>query len=574
VTDGYRASMSFGRRRRDVEPVVHDAVVVVEGAATLAPGARGTVRAWVVSPDELPRSLAPEAVFTLLEGDRIVGRAELLEVLADPTPQPLADLRAAKRRRLVAAEMLETPLADAVEAFLATDGTSFSLPGHKRALDDPLLALDVALVPGADDAQMSGDVLGRAERLAASLWRAEHCRFSVAGSTMANQALALAVGSPGDRVAVSRTLHRSLFSGLILSGLEPVWMQAEIDPRAGLTVGVPVHEVAAALEQDVRAVFLVEPSYTGVLSDVPAIAELAHEAGVPLVVDQAWGAHLGLGAPMPPNAMQCGADAMVVSVHKTLTSFTQAALCLASGERLDLRRFDAAFDALHTTSPSAAIQASIDRTRRLMATEGPRLLAAAARLATRFRGEIGALDGVVVLDEGVVERFAAAAAVDPLKLVVSLAGTGADGFAVERDLLRAGIRLEMADRDTLVPILTVADDEEAVERLIDSLRASIEARRSEPRPVAASAAWRVRPQTAMSPREAFFSRSELVPADEAVGRVCAELAAPYPPGIPALAPGEIVTEGIVSALQAEADAGTRLAYCADPSLRRVLVVAA
>jgi lysine decarboxylase len=567
--------MSFGRRRRDVEPVVHDAVVVLEGAASLPPGGSGTVRAWVVSPDELPRSLRPEAVFTLLEGDRIVGRAELLEVLADPAPQPLADLRAAKRRRLVPAAMLETPMADAVDAFLAAGDTSFSLPGHKRAawLDDPLLALDVALVPGADDAQLSGDVLGRAERLAASLWGADHCRFSVAGSTMANQALALAVAAPGDRVAVSRTLHRSLFSGLVLSGLAPVWMQADVDPATGLTVGVPVEEVAAALEQDVRAVFLVEPSYTGVLSDVAAIAELAHEAGVPLVVDQAWGAHLGLGPPMPRNAMQCGADAMVVSAHKTLTSFTQAALCLASGERLDLRRVDAAFDALHTTSPSAAIHASIDRTRRLMATLGPRLLAAAAGLARRFREEVGAIDGVHVLDGAVVERFPSAAAVDPLKLVVSLAGTGADGFAVERDLLRAGVRLEMADRDTLVPILTVADDEDGVERLIVALRGSLEARRAEPRPVAASTAWRVRPQTAMSPREAFFAASELVDAGDAIGRVCAELAAPYPPGIPALAPGEVVTEEVVRALQAEAAAGTRLAYCADPALRRVLVVA-
>lgn len=467
-------------------------------------------------------------------------------------------------------------MAEAVERLLAAGETSFTLPGHKRAawLEDPLLALDVSYMPEADDAQRSGDVLGRAERLAAALWGADRCRFSVAGSTMANQALALAAGAPGDRVAVARTVHKSSFAGLVLNGLEPVWLQAEVDPETGLTVGVPAAEVAAALERGVKAVFLVEPSYTGVVSDLPAIARLTRAAGVPLIVDQAWGAHFGFGPGVPPNALQAGADAMVTSVHKTLTGFTQAALCLANGERLDLERLDAAFETLHTTSPSAAVYASIDRARRLMAREGPRLLERAGGLARRFREEVGAVAGVRLAGETLVDRFPSAAAVDPLKLVVSLAGTGADGFAVERDLLAAGVRLEMADRDTLVPVLTIADDEATTRRLIDALLASLRRRRGEPRPVAASAAWRVRPQTALSPRDAFFAPSELVDARDAVGRVCAELAAPYPPGIPALAPGEVVDGGLLAALQAEARAGTRIAYCDDPLLERVRVVRA
>jgi lysine decarboxylase len=469
--------------------------------------------------------------------------------------------------------MHDAPLADAVEAFLAAPGDAFTLPGHKRAtwLGDPLLERDVAWIPGADDARASAGVLRRAERLAAEQWGAAHCRFSVAGSTMANQALALAVASPGDRVAVARNLHRSSFSALVLAGLEPVWLQPEVDEETGLVAGMPLAEVTAALARGVKAVFLVEPSYTGVLSDVRAIAEATSAAGVPLVVDQAWGAHLGLAPGMPRNALQCGTDAMVVSVHKALTAFSQSALCL-TGERLDPTRVDAAFEALNTTSPSAAIYASIDRCRRLMATDGPRLLDGARRLAERFREEVGALDGVRVLDEGVVARAPAAADVDPLKLVVSLARSGADGFAVERDLLEAGIRVEMADRDTLVPILTVADDEASVLRLIAALRAAVAARRGPARAPAASGAWRVLPEVAMPPRAAFFAPCELVPADDAVGRVAAEFAAPYPPGIPAIAPGERITAEVVEALRAAAAAGTRIAYATDQSLRSILVV--
>ena len=165
-------------------------------------------------------------------------------------------------------------------------------------------------------------------------------------------------------------------------------------------------------------------------------------------------------------------------------------------------------------------------------------------------------------------RHPSAAARDPLKLVISLAGTGADGFAVEQDLLREGVRLEMADRDTLVPILTVADEKPAAERLVDALARSIAHRRGDPRPVSASTAWRVTPETALSPREAFFAASELVPAEQAVGRVSAELAAPYPPGVPALAPGEVITSDLLEALQGEAEAGTMIRYCADPTLQR------
>ena len=433
--------------------------------------------------------------------------------------------------------MGETPFADAYDAFLAGRAESFSLPGHHRRLADPLLALDAAYVPEVEDAARSTGVLQRAEALAAEAWGADLCRFSVAGSTMANQALLLGTVGPGERIAVARTAHASSFNGLVLTGAEPVWLAD------------PVRDVERALRDGVRAVLLVEPSYAGMLGDVPAIAERTRAAGVPLLVDQAWGAHFGFAPELPPNALQQGADAMVTSVHKSLTAFSQGALLLARGERVDLVRLEAAFEALHTTSPSAAILASIDRARAL-ATAEPGRFARTAALVARARA---ALADVAV------------AASDPLKLVLDLAAAGADGFAVERDLRPRVV--EFADRDTLIPIVTVADDERAVDGLVAALRESIDRHRGAPR---TPTAWRFEPRIAMTPREAFFAAAETV--SDPVGRVAAEAVAPYPPGVPVIAPGEVVTEELLAALREEAARGTRIAFAADPTLATLRVV--
>ena len=367
------------------------------------------------------------------------------------------------------ASQAQAPLATAVDRVLASrDIFPFTTPGHKRSskLADPLLALDLPLATGADDGHLSGGVLQKAEALAADLWGAERCRFSVNGSTHANQALALAVGRPGDRVLVARNLHKSLLMGLVFAGLDPVWIHPSVDPRTGLALTVPAAEIARALTDapDARAVFLVEPSFFGVVGDISRAAELAHGAGIPLIVDQAWGSHFGFHPDVPPAAISQGADAQVVSTHKTLAAFTQSALLLARSGFLDLDRLDEAFDALNTTSPSAAIYGSVDRMRRRMASEGEDLVAEAVRLAGLAQREIAAIDGVEVFRDRVA-RDHGHLAYDPTKLVISLAGTGADGLDVERDIWNAGVRLELADRDTLVPLVTVGDDDRAIDRL-------------------------------------------------------------------------------------------------------------
>jgi arginine decarboxylase len=442
-----------------------------------------------------------------------------------------------------------------------------STPGHKQRQDltGAVVAGDVPLYGGVDSIKHADRLLADAEARAAALWGADWCRFSVAGSTHGNQTFSLALGQPGQEVIITRTLHRSLLLGLVLAGLRPVWVRPEIDPGSGLpgAVAVPTVRDALAAHPGACGVILGDPSYVGTTGDLAGHAQAAHEAGVPLVVDAAWAAYLGFHPDLPRHAIAAGADAMVTSAHKTLPAYTQGALLLARTDRLDAARLNRAFEATHTTSPAGSIVASIDAARALLARHGPQLCARLLRGVAAARRRLREVPGLDVLD---------GPGVDPAKLVVLLAGTGAHGVAVEADLIAAGMPVEMGDRDTVIPIPAIADDEERLAAFTEALIASVEQHRGAPRRPAATAAWTVEPQTVLSPREAFFAANETVTAEAAVGRVSAELVAPYPPGVPVLAPGELITAEALAALREVAADGGRIAYAADPTLATFQVV--
>jgi arginine decarboxylase len=444
---------------------------------------------------------------------------------------------------------------------------SFFTPGHKgsTALTGMVVAGDFSLAGGVDTIKFKHGWLAQAERRAAMLFGADVCRFSVGGSTHCNQAVALSVGAPGDTVVVSRTLHRSVMLGLVLAGLTPVWVQPEVDAATGLAMGYMPERVGEALaaHPDAVGVFLADPSYVGTFSDLHEHARIAHEAGVPLVVDAAWAAHFGFHPDLPDHALRAGADAMVTSAHKALPAYSQGALMLARTERIDAARLERAFEATHTTSPAGAIMASIDATRALLELHGERLIARMLGIVSEARARLREVKGLHVLE---------GPGVDPAKLTVALAGTGAHGVEVESDLIDGGVPVEMADRDTIVALVTVADEHAAVMQLTDILADSIERRRGTPRKVATAASWIVQPQMIVPPREAFFGPSETVPTTKAVGRVSAEIVAPYPPGVPVLAPGELVTSEALAALAEAKVDGVRIAYANDPHLATLEVL--
>jgi arginine decarboxylase len=463
--------------------------------------------------------------------------------------------------------------ADAQARFRAGELRPFTTPGHKQRTDlvGELLAGDLPLYGGLAPIRGADALLRAAEQRTAERWGADWCRYSVGGSTHGNQALTLAVGSPGDTVVVDRTCHRSLLLGLVLAGLRPVWVHPPIDAATGLPLGVTADTVADALERHpvARAVFVTSPSYVGTCADVGALSRVTRAAGVPLLVDAAWGAHLGSHPELPLHPFPAGADAVVTSAHKTLPALNQGALVLARTDLLAPDRLDRAMEATATTSPSGAIFASVDAVQALLADRGEELVGALLHRVRRARDVLREVRGVVV-----PEAATFGGAFDDAKLAVQLAGTGADGIAVDRDLADQGFTVEMADRDLLVPMVTIADDDAGLATFVDALVATVERHRSEPRQVQINAAWSVRAEQVLTPRDAFFAEREAVPWHEAAGRVCAEVVAPYPPGVPVLAPGERITEEALSGLRRASAGGARIAYAADPTLATVLAVRA
>ena len=463
----------------------------------------------------------------------------------------------------------QAPLLNAFLAYQEEGRTAFTIPGHKQRtsrIDPDLGAVvdaDVPLYGGLDEIKLSNQTLAHSEKLAARLWGADWARFSTGGSTHANQAIVLALGKPGDKVALSRTAHRSILSALVLAGLEPLWLSPEIDVATGVPIGIPVTELERVLPEKPIALLLTEPGYLGTLSDLPALISMAHDHKIPVIVDAAWGGHFGFHPELPPHVISIGADALITSVHKALPGYSASALLLANTKFLDGDRLEQSFETTHTTSTAGAPLASIDGVRALLQSRGPELLGRLLELVAQFKSDIQKhFDLPIFLTpsdfpEG---RF------DPCKIVLRANQLGASGVDIEKALLEKKVRVEMADRDTVVFLATLADDVDTFHILADALLPILTSLQEVARHSATALSWSVKPIVAMSMRQAYFSATEFVTKEEAIGRVSADLVAPYPPGVAVLAPGETITADIVDGLSAAKSAGVRIAYASDPTL--------
>jgi lysine decarboxylase len=467
------------------------------------------------------------------------------------------------------------PLLDSYLTYFESERTPFTIPGHKQRasrLDRGLGIVvdgDTPLYGGLDEIKLTHQTLAKAEKLAAELWGGDYARFSTGGSTHANQAIVLSLGKPGDKVAVTRTAHRSILSALVLAGLEPIWLTPEIDAATGVPLGIAVAELARVIDQNPIAVLLTEPGYLGTISDLPALIELAHSRSIPVILDAAWGGHFGFHPDMPAHAMQLGADALITSTHKALPGYSASALLVARGRYLNLNRLEQSFETTHTTSPAGAPLASIDGCRALLQSRGVELTSELLRNITNFRHRVAShfdLPIFLTPTDFPTGRF------DPTKIVLRANQLGASGVEIERALESHRIRVEMADRDTVVFLATLADSEVEFNHLADVLVPILQKLQQAPRQTATALSWSVIPQVGISMREAYFADTHLVAANDAVGKVSADLIAPYPPGVAVVAPGEILTEQIVAGLLASKAAGVRIAYATDSSLQNFRVV--
>jgi lysine decarboxylase len=467
------------------------------------------------------------------------------------------------------------PLLDAYLSYFESSRTAFTIPGHKQKahrLDAGLGAVvdsDTPLYGGLDEIKLTEGTLKRAEALAASFWGADYARFSTGGSTHANQAIILALGKPGDKIAVSRTAHRSVLSALVLSGLEPIWLTPEINEATGVPIGIPLSQLEQALNQKPIALLLTEPGYLGTISDLPALISMAHADSIPVIIDAAWGGHFGFNSQLPKHVIQLGADALITSVHKALPGYSASALLLAQGKFLNLARIEQSFETTHTTSPAGAPLASIDGCRALLQTRGDQLTGELLSHVDSFKSAMQSEFAVPIFLNA--SQFAAGR-FDPVKIVLRANELGLSGVAVERELQKSNIRVEMADQDTIVFLATLADNAEDFKVLREALLPILKKLQGPTRTSATSLSWSVVPIVAISLREAFFADTQYVKALDAIGRVSADLIAPYPPGVAVVAPGEVLTEEIINGLAASQKAGVRIAYASDPTLTSYRVI--
>ncbi|MER5550403.1 aminotransferase class I/II-fold pyridoxal phosphate-dependent enzyme [Streptomyces sp. NPDC002793] len=482
----------------------------------------------------------------------------------------------------------QAPVLDALAAYKEKRQLGFSPPGHKQArgaapavravLGDAVFFGDVLASGGLDDRRQTSHVLQRAEQLMADAVHAEHTFFSTCGSSLSVKAAMLSVAAPHRKLLVGRDAHKSVVAGLILSGIEPVWVEPQWDTERHLAHAPSADSFEKAFEQhpDACGALVTSPTPYGSAADLRAIAEVCHRRSRPVIVDEAWGAHLPFHPDLPSWAMDAGADVCVTSIHKMGSGLEQGSVFHLQGDLVDHDTLASRADLLGTTSPSVLLYAGIDGWRRQMVLHGHELLSRALELAGDVRERIEKIDGMHVNDRDDFCGPGKAAEFDPLPVIIDISELGTNGYRAA-DWLRAHHQIDMhlVDHRRISAQFTHADDETTAGRLLDALRdLSRQAHTLDPAPVVElPGPDELRPDQTCLPRDAYFAGTEDVPAEKAVGRIAAEMMTPYPPGIPTVLPGERITEPLLRYLRSGIEAGMNVPDPADPTLRTVRVLA-
>jgi arginine decarboxylase len=482
-------------------------------------------------------------------------------------------------------EQPNAPYLEAVVAYAFRAPARYHVPGHKggpgadpglrKAIGADALAADVPQDIHGIDLGPSPTPYERAEGLAAEAYGADRSWFLTNGATQGNHVLCLALAPLGARVVAQRNSHTSIVDGLVLSGGIPSFVAPEYDPELGITHAVTPDALRAALAEapDARAAFVVSPTYYGMAADVAGLASVAHAAGVPLVVDQSWGPHFGFHETLPSSAIAQGADAMVTSTHKIAGSLTQSAMLHVAGSRIDSGAVARAVRLLRSTSPSSLLLASLDSARRQLVMHGEQLLHETLEAIAVARAKLETIPGIALVDGSLVGRMGVAG-YDPLRIVVDVRGTGRTGYEIADALRRSyDVHLELPTQATLVFVVGLAEPAAGLRRLAGDIEETVK-RIARPGTTAAIVGpmATLRNEVAVAPRDAFLGASEVVSVEEAVGRVSCEAIASYPPGVPALLPGERISAETVTYLRELAAGGARLHGASDPQFQTVTVL--
>lgn len=473
------------------------------------------------------------------------------------------------------------PIAEALDKLKRMRVVPFDVPGHKRGrgnseltdfLGEKCLSVDVNSMKPLDNLCHPVSVIKEAEELAAEAFNASHAFFMIGGTTSAVQTMILSVCKRGDKIILPRNVHRSVINALVLCGAIPVYVNPNTNKRLGIPLGMDVNEVKRIIlaNKDAKAVFINNPTYYGICSNLKAITDFAHEQGMMVLVDEAHGTHFYFDDNLPMSAMQAGADFASASMHKSGGSLTQSSLLLM-GKNVNENYVRQIVNLTQTTSGSYLLLSSLDLSRKKLALEGEEIFEKVLEMAEYAREEINGIGGYYaysseIVDGNSIYNF------DKTKLSVNTYGIGLAGIEVY-DILRDeyDIQVEFGDLGNILAYVSIGDTIKNLERLVGAL-AEIKRLYSKPVTQELLSVEYINPVVRMSPQDAFYAEKISLPLSESVGKVCAEFVMCYPPGIPILAPGEEVTEEIVKYVEYSKEKGCSLTGTEDLDCNRLNVI--
>lgn len=472
------------------------------------------------------------------------------------------------------------PIYEALKKFRDMRVVPFDVPGHKHGRGNPELAeflgekcvsIDVNSMKPLDNLCHPTSVIHEAELLAAEAFGASHAFLMVGGTTSSVQSMILSSCKRGDKIILPRNVHRSVINALVLCGAIPVYVNPEVDRRLGISLGMKREQVRRAIEAhpDAVAIFVNNPTYYGICSDLRAIAKMAHEAGMLCLADEAHGTHFYFGEHMPVTAMQAGCDMAAVSMHKSGGSLTQSSLLLC-GEHMNCDYVRQIINLTQTTSGSYLLMSSLDISRRNLVMRGKESFAKVVEMAAYASEEINAIGGYYAFSKDLINGDSIYD-FDPTKLSVHTRDIGLAGIEVY-DILRDeyDIQIEFGDIGNILAYLSIGDRLGELERLVSAL-AEIRRRYQKNSSDLLSQEY-IDPEVVISPQEAFYSKKKSVPLSESSGHVCTEFVMCYPPGIPILSPGERITDDILRYIAYAKEKGCSMTGPEDLAIERINII--
>lgn len=478
----------------------------------------------------------------------------------------------------------ETPLFDALMEYVNRQTIPFHVPGHKKGVgideefknfigENPF-KIDVTVFKLVDSLHHPTGPIKKAQALASDAYGSDASFFCIHGTSGAIQAMIMSVVKSGDKIIIPRNVHKSVTSGIILSGATPIYMQPELDKRVGIAHGVTPETVEKTLKEnpDAKAVLIINPTYYGIATDIKKIADIVHSYDIPLIVDEAHGPHLAFNDELPISAIEAGADICCQSTHKIIGALTQCSLLHVRSKMIDVNRVQQMLSLLQTTSPSYILMASLDCARRQIALNGKELLDKSIALSNYAREEINKIPGFYCFGKEIVGN-PGVFAIDPTKITITCRDLGITGF--ELDMILSNqyhIQLELSDLYNGLAVGSFGDTKENIDALINALKeiskeyVNNENKKSDFIDIPAI------PKQVQIPRDAFNSEKVVLSLKDSEGRVSGEFLMAYPPGIPVLCPGEIITEEIINYIQKLKDTGLYVQGTEDLEVNFIKVV--